>query len=298
MRADPTRTTALVRAFRRAIAARFRRIAHAVEELLVERDALGLLPAKRLLENKRHLFPEPDGWRFRTDPEKRALFERWLAQNVDATVLDRSSDGRPWTGRFVESAYKKGLTRAFVDARRAELGQRSDDFLGGSQAEFLRSSFGQAEQAAKLELLGTRSFEDLRGVTTEMARQLNETLADGMLKGENPRVVAREMVEQIEDLSKSRAELIARTEVIHAHAEGQLDAFESLGVEGVGVLAEWSTAGDDRVCARCAELEGDVMTIAEARGRLPRHPRCRCAFLPADASERRDRLAAAIARRK
>jgi hypothetical protein len=75
---------------------------------------------------------------------------------------------------------------------------------------------------------------------------------------------------------------LARTEIIHAHAEGQLDAFELLKVEGVQVLAEWSTAGDEIVCELCSDLEGVVMTIKEARGSLPRHPNCRCAWVPAD----------------
>ena len=47
-------------------------------------------------------------------------------------------------------------------------------------------------------------------------------------------------------------------------------------------MAEWSTAGDDRVCPLCGPLEGSVMTVKEARGLLPRHPNCRCAWIPAD----------------
>lgn len=72
---------------------------------------------------------------------------------------------------------------------------------------------------------------------------------------------------------------------IRAHAEGQLDALERLGVTSVGVAVEWSTAGDDRVCPLCRPLEGVVYKVSEAHGLLPRHPRCRCAFLPANVGE-------------
>ena len=75
------------------------------------------------------------------------------------------------------------------------------------------------------------------------------------------------------------------TQGIHAHSEGQLDSFEKLGVEEVGVMAEWITAGDDRVCERCAVLEGAVLKVKEARGLIPRHPNCRCAWLPANVGE-------------
>ena len=74
--------------------------------------------------------------------------------------------------------------------------------------------------------------------------------------------------------------MIARTEVIAAHAEGQLDAYSVLGVKQVKVQAEWLTAGDDLVCPLCADLDGEVMSIDEARGLIPRHPLCRCAWKP------------------
>jgi hypothetical protein len=76
--------------------------------------------------------------------------------------------------------------------------------------------------------------------------------------------------------------MIARTEIINAHAEGQLDSFDMLGVEEVGVVAEWATAGDDRVCEECASIEGELFTVDEARGMIPLHPNCRCAWIPAE----------------
>jgi SPP1 gp7 family putative phage head morphogenesis protein len=82
-------------------------------------------------------------------------------------------------------------------------------------------------------------------------------------------------------ITRRRALVLARTEIIAAHAEGQLDAFEAMNIEKVGVMAEWSTAGDDLVCAKCEPLEGAIMTVKEARGLLPRHPNCRCAWIPA-----------------
>jgi SPP1 gp7 family putative phage head morphogenesis protein len=83
-------------------------------------------------------------------------------------------------------------------------------------------------------------------------------------------------------MTRTRANALARTELVRAHAEGQLDAYVALGEKEVGVMAEWITAGDDRVCDLCQDLEGVVMTITEARGTIPRHVNCRCAWIPAD----------------
>jgi SPP1 gp7 family putative phage head morphogenesis protein len=90
-------------------------------------------------------------------------------------------------------------------------------------------------------------------------------------------------------ISESRAKTIAQSEITRVHAEGQLDAFDSLGVTRLGVMAEWMTADDDRVCDACAELDDVVMTVEEARGLLPRHPNCRCAWVAANVGEEDDK---------
>jgi hypothetical protein len=51
-------------------------------------------------------------------------------------------------------------------------------------------------------------------------------------------------------------------------------------VVGVTVEAEWSTAGDDRVCGECQGLEGIEYTLDQIEGMIPVHPSCRCVALP------------------
>ncbi len=109
---------------------------------------------------------------------------------------------------------------------------------------------------------------------------MNRILADGIAHGRGVKAIARDLVERVDTLTRSRALMIARTEVINAHAEGQLDAFAELGVESLGVMAEWSTAGDDHVCPECSAMEGKIIPIDEARGMIPMHPNCRCSWVP------------------
>jgi hypothetical protein len=42
------------------------------------------------------------------------------------------------------------------------------------------------------------------------------------------------------------------------------------------------TAGDDRVCPICEDLEGITYTVEEASSVIPAHPNCRCAFVPVE----------------
>lgn len=271
---DPTRTIILRRAFARAIRRRFNNLKSQIRNLIITLDAFGLGDENPIFNQS------PREFAFLTDPQKIQAFRRWLAEQVEAGILTTDALGQPWTAEFIEDAYRRGRGRAFTDVNRRNL-EPISDFFAGSREEFLRSAFSNPETVSKVQLLATRSFEELRGVTETMAQRLNRELANGIIRGDNPRTVARNMTEAIDGLTRQRAELIARTEIVHAHAEGQLDGLEDLGIEEVTPAVEWTTAGDDRVCPRCAANDGEVFTIKQARGLIPLHPNCRCAWLPA-----------------
>lgn len=232
-------------------------------------------------------------WAFQTSPQKVESFRRWIATQVEADILVAQTDlDRAYWTSFVEEGYKKGAGRAFDDVRKPALasGKEQLSFFQGTREEFLRQSFGRPVAIEKVKLLAGRVFTDLKGVTDEMSTKMTRALTQGLAQGQNPREIARAMIRDGVGFTKkrgiqSRALTIARTEIIRAHAEGQLDALENLGVEEVGVMVEWSTAGDDRVCPLCQPLESTVLKIKEARGILPRHPNCRCSFIPANVGE-------------
>jgi SPP1 gp7 family putative phage head morphogenesis protein len=254
-----------------------------VRELVVEEDTFGL--KTDLMFNARNQVSQR--WRFKTSPQKLAEFQKWLEEQIDETVLDGGlpAEDAYWKA-YVEEGYRKGAGRAFDDVRKAEAATaESLDFYAGTREEFLRSSFAAPETVEKVKGLAARTFTELKGVTSQVATQLNRELADGLTQGQNPRKIAARMAKKIDSLGKRRAETIARTEIIRAHAEGQLDTYDRLQKPTIKVMAEWSTAGDDRVCPLCLPLDGVVMKVKEARGTIPRHPNCRCSFMPANVGE-------------
>lgn len=277
LRGDPTRTIMIRRRFIADMTRRFRRVRKAVYHFLVTVDALGLQEKKNPVLNA-----QPREFQFSTDAGKLKAFNDWLLQQIQADILSVPPGGNaavPWTSPYLTSSYKMGQINAYLAAKQG-LASTDPGFVSQSQAQFFRDSFNNPETTSKIQLLATRAFENLKGVTSTMSSQLNQILAQGMLDGSGAEAIANEMTDKIDSLSDSRALTIARTEVINAHAEGQLDAFVDLGVEELGVKAEWSTAGDDRVCPECEELEGNIYTIDEARGMIPVHPNCRCAWIP------------------
>lgn len=292
LKMDPTKTATLRRLFISDLRRRFKALKARIIKLVVGEDAFGLVERKPLNNQQTTNAIVAGRWQFDTNPQKVDEFRKWLESQVQAGLLQPVDAKNPkakelYWQRYIEDGYRKGIGRAYDDFSKKATGKEPDtlsDFYNGSRDEFMRTSFGQPETIEKVQLLTSRTFTDLKGITDQMATVMSRTLADGLVSGANPRDIADDLTDSL-DLSYQRAETIARTEIIRAHAEGQLDALQDMGVEQVGVMVEWSTAGDDRVCELCEELEGVVLEIAEAHNLIPRHPNCRCSFIPANVGE-------------
>lgn len=270
LRVDPSRTGLLRTRFRADLRRRFAKIRKALWDALVNQDVLGIAPKTMMVF---HASPEPQAFRFQTNPQKMRSFQRWFQKQVNEDILSVDAQGKPWTAQYVNSAYRQGIVRAYVDKNKEALA-KSKIFYEGGKEMFLRQAFSAPESVQKIEMLYQRSFDQLKGITEQMGQSLSRELSSGLANGLNPRTIARKISNSISGIERKRAEVIARTEIIYAHAEGQLDSFERQGVRELNIMAEWSTAGDDRVCEQCAPLEGVVLTVKEARGMIPRHPNC------------------------
>ena len=259
---------------------RFTDLLKSVLDLVVKEDAFGL--------TRMSINPLTGNQRFAnlSDQQKLITFQEWMKAQVKDKIVRTAIDeiDNAWWQEFVQQGFEKGAGRAFTDTRRAQTAAASSQeeiaFLAGTKEEFLRRVFGSPVSVEKVQLLVTRVMTELQGVSDNMVQRAVRELADGFAQGKGVRDIARELSRAIK-ISRNSAKRIARDEVIRAHAEGQLQALKDLGVAEVGVLAEWSTAEDARVCPRCRPLDGVLLKIEEAEGTIPRHPNCRCAFVPA-----------------
>ena len=281
LRRDPTRLYTLRRVFLTEMHRRFRLLTKRMIDLVVREDAFGLKESKptspkQLLANER--------FKFKTSPDKLREFREWLGPITEATVLggnERDSD-KTWWNKYIQEGYRKGTARAFDDSRKHKDANKPVDFYDGTRQEFLRSIFNNPRSEEKSKLLASRVYSELKGMTDDMAQRLSRIVVDGFVKGDNPITIGRNLSKQL-DISRNSADRIARTETTRAHAEGQLDALEAMGVDKVGVMVEWITGPG--ACERCVYLTHAVLTISEARGLIPRHPNCCCCFTPANVGE-------------
>jgi SPP1 gp7 family putative phage head morphogenesis protein len=240
----------------------------------------------------------PNAFAFPTSAQKVAAFMRWLEEQVRLGMLDvreleqvGESINAAWTNKYIFDSYKRGVIRARMEMRRAGFEVPSIDDTGG-----ILMSMGTPFHLDRLGLLYTRVFTDLLGITKAMDTIISRILSQGIADGDNPRLLARKLVSTISgrgigDLGITdalgrfipparRAEILARTEIIRAHHQAMIQEYRNWGITGVRVMAEWKTAGDDRVCSLCEPMEGRIFTLEEVQPMIPLHPQCRCIALP------------------
>lgn len=288
---DPTHTMTLRNAFVVEMNRRFKHVSKLITKAIVDADYFELQNTHEIktfaLQNK---------------SEKITAFLQWLRQVEDAVLLEMKVDARfgmlsqiPWYSTYLAKAYEQGSKRAQQELKKAGLTVTLADDFG--------NVYINPVSVEKLMLLFTRAFTDLQGITTTMDTQISKILVEGLFEGQSPIKLARMInsavigsgeslgldISYVNKAGKTlsyfmpgrrRAEILARTEIIRSHHQATIDEYRTWEVEGVYVLAEWSTAGDDRVCPICATLQGTVWTLDEIEGMIPRHPQCRCVSIP------------------
>lgn len=274
MAIDPTQTTVLRARYDAALQRRIGIMQRNIRAAVRNRDVLGL--------------DSPFG--VGDIPSRLRQFGALVATEVNRHVLEvEQADGTPilprgtqWQDSFVEDGYLRGVNRA---NRQLEL------FMNP-----LAPDPNAPLHVLRLQELFVRNFEALEGITAAQAEALRTTLITSMTEGIGAEEMARRIDHAI-DVSfpdgrmstRNRARVLARTEIIHAHAEGTLDEYQRNGVNVVIPQVEFRHAGDIRVCIECLLLastdrfgmgEG-IFPVQESRGIIPVHPQCRCAWLPA-----------------
>lgn len=121
------------------------------------------------------------------------------------------------------------------------------------------------------------TMHEVRGIEETLRERLQVTLREAMQQGESSMDFARRVRQLWQDVSRTRAELIAWTE----WARGvETMSYATLVAGGVPYKV-WITVGDSHVCPVCkANAEqGPILTQQPFQGGVlhaPQHPRCRC----------------------
>jgi len=172
-------------------------------------------------------------------------------------ALEYCLDPQVWN-TYLGAAYVRGVQRAYQEVTSgrllaANLGVGAAYYQQGGMEEFTRnvvSRYGLASVKV--------GYEGYAGLLRATSGRLDPSLLPSYVVS------------------------AARSAVVDAHAEGQLDALETLGVHKVRLVAD----------PTCKAHKGTVLNVKDAHGQLPRHRDCLCAWAPVPNSPRRPPLEA------
>lgn len=278
---DPTLTTGLRQKFVRDMDSRFNQLNRLIRETVITNDALGLKVNAAAAGRRAFDFPR--------SAAKVEAFMRWLRLTQDELLFEvtrgtrRAVTGNAlWADVYLESAYQRGLATA--SSQMAGMG-----VAVGSN--YINNAWYRPIHADSIGLIYTRTYSDLKGVTEAMDGRISRALAQGLAEGLSSDKIAKELFKVVSTIGKTRARVIARTEVVNAVSEASLNSYEEAEIEGVQLDAEFSTSGDEAVCEKCDALsKAGPYTIKQARGLIPAHPNCRCGWRPIVTDPRRASL--------
>ena len=110
--------------------------------------------------------------------------------------------------------------------------------------------------------------------TELLASTLNEELVSCVVTGKKTSELKKKLQERF-NVSYSRADALARTELAHIQTQAAKKRYEDYGIKKVEFWAD----PDERTCPKCGKLHKKIYSVYEAVP-LPLHPRCRCTLIP------------------
>jgi len=255
-RDEPTQTKTIRSQYAQRLRGRWAAIAAAIRTGVVERDAFGLDVDALAVDP-----PGPRDFRFaRTDAKVDAFIE-WLRTQTDREFLDKFGGQNEWIRR----AYERGLKAASVELRAAGI---------ATETPKVETLFRLPVHTEQLQRLWTRNFEAMERMTGATADEMRRVLVEGLDEGQGPREIARDLTDRVDAVGRTRANTIARTEVMHSHTAARSKEWDRHGVEQVGLLLA------PGACPECQALKaGEPYPTDRAPELLPRHPNCRCTIM-------------------
>jgi len=286
---DPANILRLQLKYERALFKKIKDIEDVIKLAIVDRDVFGLEQKLTAMQ----LTPPPfRAFNFETDTKKVQAFIEWLNELIDEDLLrlgvmaDVGDVNAFWGNVYIFESYQRGVQDIRFDLKQ----QGVYDF---KELDAVMHTPVHLYRVAQMFL---RNYENLKGITADMSKEISKFLAESFANGLWPREIAKNMVELIEtgkmtDIAikdklgrtistKNRASLLARTECIAAHVKGAVEECLRMGYEKGTIFAEYIAGYDDRVCDECARLHMEVFTLEEIRNMIPMHPHCRCTFVP------------------
>lgn len=127
----------------------------------------------------------------------------------------------------------------------------------------MREVYRETAQQHTMDLV-TRMGEDMK-------QQMRDILSQDLAEGKGMRDIAQDLMNNVESMSRTRAEVIARTETVRDKNLGEWYAANDAGKQAFIVISAFDC------CDQCEEeYVGKTFTMEDVDMLPPLHPNCRC----------------------
>lgn len=254
--------------FRVEVERRFRKFRGVLRESIVYNRILHDIPS-RVNQDEPEMEPVND-YDFEQLAPRQVAFQDQIDKWIEEGILHRMpqtdvEDGQHYTSIYATAAYEAGIVWA---------GEKLEEEGIEVPEQEAAALLSRPIHEDTLEVLYTRTYDNLEGITNDMDQQISQILTRGIIDGENARDLGDQITAEVRDIQRSRGRALARTEVMNAHAESTLNRLDEFNVGEVVLLVHTP-------CPICAEIKSnEPYSISAARGMIPAHPNCVCSWAP------------------
>jgi len=266
MNKNPTRTLGIEKKWKAQFNVRYRKLKGAINRYFLE--AVPIL-----------------NFEFNYSDKAITEFVAFLDSEIKDKIYDNITDPQMfWQNEYLNRTYTRGVNQANVNIKKAYKGDLDTVNLRGGAIPSLSTGVispvgSTGIHLDALQILYTRDYSELQGITNEMSRQIARELSQGVELGTGLKDLAARINDRVDKIGLSRSKLLAQTETIRAYNIGALnEGQQDEEIIGEKVLYEWSTAGDDRVRDSHRARDGKFYERETAYS-LIGEIRCRCALI-------------------
>lgn len=198
------------------------------------------------LEDVKNLIPE--------NPQEKNFLKSLIAKLGKVTI---SADKTMAITKLLINAYLKGSRRVFT---RVGVTIKTEDI----------------KNIEPIKALHKDQLKYISNIEEEAKKKILDELTEGLREGKSIFEIRKSIIKKVEGIVESRAETIARSEIIKASAEGTRQSMIQAGIKEY----IWLSARDNRVCEICRKLDGKIFKVEEAIMPVKdTHPNCRCSLV-------------------
>lgn len=214
-------------------------------------------------------------YEFMLDPDRLKALSAELRAMIERILLDGGEDDLWLIRGYIMPAYQTGTAQQW-----ANLAAQSAIYAAArpSLVDLIRTPIYQR----RIGYLHARVFEDMRGMTADVAKSVSRILSDGMAKGQHPRALAQAIADAMND-QKYRGYRIARTELGNAMRQARMDEADNAAREfGIKSKEMHVSAFSPTTRPTHADRSGRLFTREEQREWWSRDANainCKCATL-------------------